>query len=465
MNDYPSMARTSSPPVFVLDRRGKPVMPTTQKRARQLLEKGRARIHKIAPFTIRIVDIDARNYNLPPLLIKIDPGSKYTGIAIVRLGASEASPVAPAWDRSQTHMASFELKHRGDKIHLDLKTRRDARRARRSRHCRYRKPRFLNRARAKGWLPPSINHMVNSTVAIARKLQGLIPISAIVIEDCKFDTQRLMDPLIFGVGYQEGSLYQYHVKEWLLENHGRKCAYCGAVNVPLIVEHVVPKAKGGTNRLSNLTVSCRKCNGKKGTKDLREFLANDPKRLATVLANLEKPLKGAAAMNSVRNALKTRLKGLGLPVYSASTAETKFNRDRSNTPKSHAMDAANVGPMSRLAGNRLKTVGIASIGHGQRMRQLIDKFGFPRQGVSALPKRKMIKGFVTGDFVKATVTRGQNKGNHVGRVTVRSSEGFYIKRSSGKTIAFMAKNAKLLQRGDGYAYSVIAPLTVEGRGL
>ena len=39
--------------VFVLDRRKKPLMPCSEKRARIMLGRGRARIHRMMPFTIR----------------------------------------------------------------------------------------------------------------------------------------------------------------------------------------------------------------------------------------------------------------------------------------------------------------------------------------------------------------------------------------------------------------------------
>jgi hypothetical protein len=106
---------------------------------------------------------------------------------------------------------------------------------------------------------------------------------------------------------------------------------------------------------------------------------------------------------------------------------------------------------------------IIAFGHGQRRRHILDKYGFPRKGYKALPKHKMIQGFMTGDLAQATVTRGPNQGTHVGRVTVRSNGQFYIKRPGGKIIYFSAKNAKLLQRGDGYAYSLSVPSETEAK--
>jgi 5-methylcytosine-specific restriction endonuclease McrA len=60
--------------------------------------------------------------------------------------------------------------------------------------------------------------------------------------------------------YQQGTLAGYETREYLLEKWGRQCAYCGAKDVPLQVEHIHPRAKGGSNSITNLTVSCEKCN-------------------------------------------------------------------------------------------------------------------------------------------------------------------------------------------------------------
>ena len=70
--------------VFVLDRRKRPLMPCSEKRARIMLGRGRARIHRMVPFTIRLVDRLQENSVLQPLRLKLDPGSKTTGLALVR---------------------------------------------------------------------------------------------------------------------------------------------------------------------------------------------------------------------------------------------------------------------------------------------------------------------------------------------------------------------------------------------
>ena len=70
--------------VFVLDRSGRPLMPCTEKRARLLLERRRARGHKVMPFTIRLVDRLVEDSAFQALRVKLDPGSKTTGMALVR---------------------------------------------------------------------------------------------------------------------------------------------------------------------------------------------------------------------------------------------------------------------------------------------------------------------------------------------------------------------------------------------
>jgi 5-methylcytosine-specific restriction endonuclease McrA len=85
--------------------------------------------------------------------------------------------------------------------------------------------------------------------------------------------QQTENPEISGAEYQQGQLQGYEVREYLLEKWGRKCAYCGAEYTPLQVEHIQPKARGGSNRISNLTLACQPCNQRKGAMPVEQFLA------------------------------------------------------------------------------------------------------------------------------------------------------------------------------------------------
>jgi 5-methylcytosine-specific restriction endonuclease McrA len=303
--------------VYVLDKRKKPLMPCSQKRARQLLERGRARVHKRFPFTIRLVDRLEQDSVLQPLTLKIDPGSKTTGIALVR----EAGPRAEV-------VSLIELEHRGEKIKKKLKQRAAFRRRRRSANLRYRAPRFNNRRRKKGCLPPSLQHRVDTTLSIVNKFRSLAPVTAIAQELVRFDTELIENPEISGLEYQQGTLAGYEVRQYLFEKWGRKCVYCDAVHVPLNLDHVIPRSNGGSDRASNLVPACIPCNQNKDAEDIQDFLAKDESRLKRILKQAKKPLKDAAAVHATRWALYGALQSLGLPVSVGTGRRTKWNRHR-----------------------------------------------------------------------------------------------------------------------------------------
>jgi len=68
--------------VFVLDTNKCPLAPTHPARARQLLRKGKAAVYRSYPFTI-ILKHKVKEIDIQPLRLKIDPGSKTTGLAIL----------------------------------------------------------------------------------------------------------------------------------------------------------------------------------------------------------------------------------------------------------------------------------------------------------------------------------------------------------------------------------------------
>lgn len=109
------------------------------------------------------------------------------------------------------------------------------------------------------------------------------------------------------------------------------------------VEHIQSRARGGTDRVSNLTLSCEKCNLAKGTQDIKDFLKKKPEVLKRLLVQAKAPLKDAAAVNATRWALYERLQTTGLPVECGSGGLTKFNRTMRNLPKEHWIDAVCIG--------------------------------------------------------------------------------------------------------------------------
>lgn len=428
--------------VFVLDKNGKALMPCAEKRARLLLERGRAHVHRVVPFVIRLVDRQAATCEFQPLRLKLNPGSKVTGLALVRDAEGGAAV-----------LNLFELAHRGRQISEALTARRNMRRRRRGANLRYRAPRFLNRGnKGKGWLAPSLQHRVVTVLTWVKRLTRWAPVSAGTMLH-RFAPQALENPEIEGVEYQQGKLAGYEVREYLLEKWGRKCAYCGAEHTPLQVEHIHPKARGGSNRVSNLTLSCHACNQAKGAQDVREFLAHQQERLKRILAQAKAPLKDAAAVNSTRWALLNELRATGLPVEISSGGRIKWNRAQFGIPKAHALDAACAGAVQTVEGWQRPTLTIKAMGRGSYARTRLDRFGFPR---GVLTRQKRHFGFQTGDRVVATVPKGKKAGIHAGRVAVRTSGSFNIQTAQGIVQSIGHKYCRLVQRGDGYGYSFIA---------
>ena len=436
--------------VFVLDQHQKPLMPCSEKRARLLLARGRARVHRLIPFTIRLIDRAVAQSELQPLELKIDPGSKTSGLVLVRnrdtVNAETGEITATA------HVLNlFELIHRGVQISHALTARRQMRRRRRSANLRYRAPRFLNRKnKGKGWLAPSLQHRIDTTLSWVARLRNVAPITHLAQELVRFDMQQLENPEIAGVEYQQGELVGYEVREYLLEKWRRQCAYCDASTVPLQIDHIHPKARGGSNRVSNLTLACAPCNLRKAAQDVTQFLEKDPKRLATIQAQAKRPLRDAAAVNATRWKLLNALKATGLTNRTGSGGLTKFNRSRLVIPKTHALDAACVGEVDFVEQWQKPTLEIKATGRGSYQRTRLTRFGFPR---GYLTRQKRIHGFQTGDMVKAIVTKGKKIGTYVGRVAVRASGSFNIQSAEGLVQGISHRYCTLIQRSDGYGYS------------
>lgn len=444
--------------VFVLDRNGKALMPCTEKRARLLLSRGRARVHRVMPFVIRLIDRRISDCAFQALRIKLDPGSKTTGLALVR--DVEINDTATGEIKREAVILNlFELVHRGRQISEALTARRAMRRARRNRNTRYRGPRFWNRTKPAGWLAPSLQHRINTTLAWVKRLQRWAPVAALSQELVRFDMQKLNNPEISGVEYQQGTLYGYEAREYLLEKFGRKCCYCDAKDTPLNIEHIVPKAKGGTNRVSNLAIACIPCNTKKGSRCIEDFLIGKPERLEKIKAQLKRPLKDAAAVNSTRWALFNALKATGLPVETGTGGQTKYNRHALALPKTHALDAVAVGQIEGVSGWRKPTLTIKCTGRGSYQRTRLTTGGGIR---GYLTRQKRHFGFATGDRVVATVPSGKKAGVHVGRVAVRASGSFNIQTDSGVVQGISSKHIRVIQRNDGYGYS-LHPLSAAGK--
>ncbi len=418
--------------VFVLDRRGDPLMPCHPARARTLLKKGRAVAASLRPFSIRLRD--RTGGGTQPLDLKMDPGSRTTGMALVR-NDGEVLSLA-------------EIGHRGERVRKSMPQRANYRRRRRSANLRYRKERFLNR-RSGRRLPSSLQSRVDNVLSWTERFRRLAPVTGIRCETVRFDTQAPESPGIEGAEYQQGTLAGYEVRAYLLEKWGRKCAYCGSAGTPLQIDHVRPKARGGSDRVSNLTLACPSCNRAKGSRTVESFLARRPGRLRRGLDGAKAPLRDASAVNASGRVLFEGLERTGLPVSGHSGGRTKFNRARLGIPKSHALDAACVGETPALKGWDQPVLGIRAMGRGSYSRTRADRSGFP---VGYLMAGKSVRGFRTGDIVCAVVPSGRKRGVHSGRVAVRASGSFNVQTAGGTVLGDSHRHCRIVQRGDGYGY-------------
>src|SRR5262249_37049948 len=219
-----------------------------------------------------------------PLRVKIDPGSRTTGIALLN-------------DMTGELLWAMEVLHRGSVVHEALVQRRAVRRSRRGRTTRYRPPRFQNRGRPQGWLPPSLESRVHNILTWVERLRRLCPVGASRLEAVRFDAQLLQNPDLSGVAYQHGTLAGTEIREYLLLKWGYPCAYCKQQAPRWEVDHTIPRSRGGSDRPSNLALACKPCNDAKGTQTAAEFGRPE------VHSQAKAPLRDAAAVNSTRRAL------------------------------------------------------------------------------------------------------------------------------------------------------------------
>lgn len=418
--------------VFVLNKSKKPLDMISNAKARILLKNKLAVVVKAYPFTIRLRDNRCGSQNRA-YTVKLDPGSKTTGIAII--------------DNKGSVVMLAELEHRGRIIKKNLDSRRAIRRSRRQRKTRYRASRFNNRTRPESWLAPSVKSRADNVINFIKKYKKLLNIAQIEIEKVSFDTAQMSSEIeLYGVDYQQGPLYQNKLRDFIFSRSNGKCSYCGKQAQE--IDHIVPRSKGGTDSVNNLTATCRSCNEKKSNLTLKAFgkLMNkdyshlEPKKLP----------KDAAIVQSARNYMVKEITKLVPDTTTHDAWRTKYNRDELGLPKQHYYDALSVGNTQDYKFLTDKVLQISAQGRGSRQMCRMDKFGFPRTS----PKgSKSVKGFQTGDIVKAVVPSGLKRGEYFGRVIIKSSGYFKINTEDALIESIGYKYCRIVQRNDGYSYN------------
>ncbi len=418
--------------VLVIDQDKRPLDPIHPGYARKLLSSGKAAVYRRFPFVL-ILKRQVPEAHPQPLRLKIDPGSQTTGLAVLNDATGQV-----VW--------AAELIHRGEQVHAGLQKRAGVRRGRRSRHTRYRPARWRNRRRPKGWLPPSLCSRVQNVETWTRRLIRWCPLGAISYEAVRFDTQALQNPEIEGVAYQHGTLAGLEVKEYLLLKWGYRCVYCQKTGLPLEIEHIVPKIRGGSNRITNLTLACEVCNQRKSHQTAQEF------GFPQVQAQARQPLKDAAAVNATRWVLFARLQATGLSIETSTGGRTKWNRKQRSIPKTHWLDAVCVGPSTpeRVDWQQVTPLLIRARGRQCRRMCNVDELGFPRSRPRGPSK---VYGFQTGDMIRARVTKGKKMGTYVGRVAIKTDGYFKITGRHGMVEGIHARYCAPIHRDDGYGYT------------
>lgn len=299
--------------IYVLNSKGEPLMPTgRQGKVRHLLKEHKAKVVSKCPFTIQLSK--ERSNVVQGVTLGIDPGYENVGVS-----CTTESKV----------LFEGKFKLRSDITGL-LSDRRLLRRSRRNRKTRYRKPKFLNRKRSDKWLSPSVRSRVDSHLNIVAKVHKFLPVGKIVVELAQFDIQKIKNPDVKGVEYQQGEqLGFWNVREYILFRDGHKCRYCKGKSKDSIlnVHHLESRQTGG-NAPNNLITLCETCH-KKYHKGLIKL--DGIKR--------GKSFKAETFMGIMRNYFFNELKNRYNNVNFTYGYITKNTRIRNGLEKDHHIDA------------------------------------------------------------------------------------------------------------------------------
>lgn len=306
--------------VYVINKEGQPLMPCKSQKARKLLKAGKAIVVKHEPFTIKL-NFGSSGYK-QSVTLGIDTGS-------IHIGASASTEKQELY-ASETIMRSGDGK--ASIVGL-LSKRRELRHGRRSRKTRYRKARFLNRVHRKhnGWLAPSVENKINVHLKLVADIYKILPITKIVVEVAQFDIQKIKNPEISGVEYQQGEQLGWaNVREYVLFRDGHQCQCCKGRSGDLIlnVHHIESRMTGG-DAPNNLITLCETCH--KGYHQGNILL---PKSIHRGMS-----FKDTAFMGIMRWTFYNRLKERYSNVHLTYGYITKNTRIKNNIAKTHTADA------------------------------------------------------------------------------------------------------------------------------
>ncbi|GAH99739.1 unnamed protein product, partial [marine sediment metagenome] len=297
--------------VYVLNKKGDPLMPCSPRKAKMLLKEGKVKVAGRSPFTVQLTTSTGEAKQ--DITLGVDCGYSHVGLSAV--------------SRKQ-ELFSAEVNLRGDIVKLNSE-RRQYRRSRRSRKTWYRKPRFLNRKKDKGWLVPSIQHKLDSSLKLIGKVKEILPISKINVEVAAFDIQKIKDPEIEGEGYQNGVQKNFwNTREYVIFRDNHTCQSCkGSSKDPVLEVHHLESRQTGGDIPDNLITLCNTCH------------QNYHKGKLYLKLKETKGFKAQTFMNTIRWKLVNKLRELGNNVTHTYGYITKSKRIELGLAKSHSNDA------------------------------------------------------------------------------------------------------------------------------
>lgn len=229
------------PKVFVVDKNGKPLLPTHPARARMLLRNGKASVERILPFTIRLDRVVENPTG--SLKAKVTDGSKRVGIALVNEFIGEV-----------VFRGTILLRQNVSRL---ITLRREYRRNRRYRKVRHRKARFSNRKQLMP--PPSIRQKKEAIFRVLKDLAKIAPISGVDAGLHSFDISSIAaGRKLYGDEYTKSPYEGKTTREKVLNRDGRECVLCGS-ETNLQRHHVIFRSRGGTDTPQNQVTLCKKC--------------------------------------------------------------------------------------------------------------------------------------------------------------------------------------------------------------
>jgi hypothetical protein len=286
-------------------------MPCKPSKVRKLLKDNKAKVVKRTPFIIQLL-YGSSGYK-QSITLGVDAGSKTLGLSTTT---------------EKEVLFEAEVKLRTNIVDL-LATRREYRRTRRNRKTRYRKPRFSNRKRAKGWLTPSIENRIISHLKAVEFINKILPLEKIVVEVAQFDIQKIKNPSITGVIYQQGDQFGFwNIREYVLWRDNHICQACKNKNKDqrLNVHHIESRKTGG-NAPNNLITLCKTCHDKYHSGKLKLNFKRG------------QSFRDAAFMGIMRWAVYNKLKEQYQNANLTYGYITKHTRIQTGLEKSHRIDA------------------------------------------------------------------------------------------------------------------------------